>query len=105
MDPGKDGQSVHSIISQVISTTIPQGGDSGDSSQRLDQANKVRARINLFSLNTYLSKIKRGLILTFWSQRIEELEERVRVAEAQVASHWELLRRLYDVILVFDMSG
>lgn len=38
-------------------------------------------------------------------QRVEELEERVRVAEAQVASHWELLRRLYDVILVFDMSG
>eukprot|EP01138_Halocafeteria_seosinensis_P007475 gb/GECG01007641.1/.p1 GENE.gb/GECG01007641.1/~~gb/GECG01007641.1/.p1 ORF type:complete len:401 (+),score=49.82 gb/GECG01007641.1/:1-1203(+) len=74
---GNRGAQESQVISTVVSQSNMQPGESGDSKKQLEQANK----------------------------RVEELEERVRVAEAQVASHWELLRRLYDVILVFDMSG
>ena len=38
-------------------------------------------------------------------QKVHDLTERLMLAEAQCFTHWELLRRLHDMIVVFDMEG
>ncbi len=36
---------------------------------------------------------------------VEELRRALMVAQAQCQTHWELLRRIHDMIVVFDMKG